>query len=57
MYTSKKITGFADQHHKLKKAIAHQKLITIKLDLDHSDVVGGSGVGDEHTLLLTRSQS
>ena len=48
MYTSTKVTVFNDQHDKLKNAIAHQKPISIKLDLDHS--------GGEHTLLLTRSQ-
>ena len=50
MYTSPKVTGFDDQHDKLKNAIAHQKPISIKLDLDHS------GGGREHTLLLTRGQ-
>ena len=49
MYTSTKVTVFDDQHDKLKNAIAHQKPISIKLNLDHS---GGS----EHTLLLTHSQ-
>ena len=46
MYTSTKVTVFDDQHDKLKNAIANQKPISIKLDLDHS--------GGEHTLLLTR---
>ena len=50
MYTSTKVTVFDDQHDKLMIAIAPQKPISIKLDLDH---VGGGG---EHTLLLTRSQ-
>ena len=50
MYTSMKVTIFDDQHDKMKNAIAHQKPISIKLDLDHS---GGDG---EHTLRLTRSQ-
>ena len=48
MYTSTKVTVFDDQHDNLKNAIAHQKHISIKLDLDHS--------GGEHTLLLTRGQ-
>ena len=48
MYTSTKVTVFDDQHDKLKNAIAHQKHISIKLDVDHS--------GGEHTLLLTRIQ-
>ena len=46
MYTSTKLTVFDVQHDKLKNAIAHQKPITIKLDLDHSRG------GGEHTLLL-----
>ena len=50
MYTSAKVTVFDDQHDKLKNAIAHQKSISIKLNLDHS------GGGGEHTLLLTRGQ-
>ena len=36
MYTSTKVTVFDDQHDKLKNAIAHQKPISLKLDLDHS---------------------
>ena len=48
MYTSAKVTVFDDQHDKLKKAIAHQKSISIKLNLDHS--------GGEHMLLLTGGQ-
>ena len=50
MYTSTKVTVFEDQHDKLKNTFAHQKPISIKLHLDHSDG------GGEHTLLLTRSQ-
>ena len=54
MYTSTKVTVFNEQHDKLKNAIAHQKPISIKLNLNH----GGGGVGGgEHTLLLTRGQS
>ena len=49
MYTSTKVTVFDDQHDKLKNAIDHQKPISIKVDLDHSD-------GGEHTLLLTCGQ-
>ena len=49
MYTSTKVTVCDDQYDKLKNAIAHQKPISIKLNLGHS------GVG-EHTLLLTRGQ-
>ena len=52
MDTSTKVTVFDDQHDKLKNAIAHQKHISIKLDLDHN----GGGGGGEHTLLLTRSK-
>ena len=52
MYTSTKVTVFDDQHDKLENAIAHQKPISIKLDLDHS----GGGAGGEHTLHLTRGQ-
>ena len=48
MYTSTKLTVFDDQHDKLKNAIAHQKHISIKFDLDHS-------VG-EYTLFMTRGQ-
>ena len=55
MYTSTNVTVFDDQHDKLKKAIAHQKPISIKLDLDHSGD-GGGGAGGEHALLLTRGQ-
>ena len=44
MYTSTKVTVFDDQHDKLKNAIAHQKPISIKLDLEHSS-------GGEYTLL------
>ena len=46
MYASTKVTVFDDQHDKLKNAIAHQKPISIKVDLDH-------GGGGDHTLLLT----
>ena len=49
MYTSAKVTVFNDQYEKLENAIAHQKSISIKLNLDHSG-------GGEHTLLLTRGQ-
>ena len=45
MYTSTKVTVFDGHHDKLKNAIAHQKPISIKLDLDHS------GGGAEHMLL------
>ena len=43
------VTVCDDQYDKLKNAIAHQKHISIKLNLDQSG-------GGEHTLLLTRGQ-
>ena len=49
MYTSTKVTVCDDQYDKSKNTIAQQKLIPIKLNLDHSG-------GGEHTLLLTRGQ-
>ena len=52
MYTLIAVNVFDDQPDKLKNAIAHQKPIFIRLNLDHS---GGGGCG-EHTLLLTRGQ-
>ena len=51
MYTPIAVNVFDAQPDKLKNAIAHQKLISIKLNLDHS-----GGGGGEHTLLLTRGQ-
>ena len=50
MYTTTKVTVFDAQHDKLKNAIAHQKPISIKLNLDHC------GGGGEHTLILSHGQ-
>ena len=44
-----KVTVFNDQYDKLKNTIAHQKSISIKLNLEHR-------CGGEHTSLLTRGQ-
>ena len=49
MYTPRKLPVCDDQYDKLMNEIAHQKPISIKLNLDH-------GGGGEHTLLLTGGQ-
>ena len=49
MYTPVKVTVFADQHDKLKNAISQHKAASIRLNLEDN-------IGDQHTLLLTRSQ-
>ena len=50
MYTPAAVNIFNSQHDKLKNAIDHQKVTSVQLNLDHSDV------GGEHTLLVTRGQ-
>ena len=48
MYTPVKVNVFTDQHDKLKNAVTHHKVVSIKLNIQH--------VGGGHTLLLTRGQ-
>lgn len=50
MYTAIKVNVFADQHDKLKNAVAQKKAVTFKLNIRDND---GQ---HEHTLLLTRGQ-
>ena len=52
MYTSVKVTVFADQYEKLKNAIAHHRSTTIKLNLDR----GEQSNDKQHTMLLTHNQ-
>ena len=49
MYTPIKLNVFTEQHDKLKNAVTHQKVASIKLNL-------GDNSGDGDTLLLTRGQ-
>ena len=54
MYTPIKLNVFTnDQHDKLKNAIAHQKAVSIKLNLEDNSSADGGG---KHVLLLTRGQ-
>lgn len=53
MYTPVKVNVFTDQHDKLKSAIAQQKAVSIKLNIQD---VGGQQQQQQHTLLLTRGQ-
>ena len=50
MYTPTKLNVIANQEDKLKNAVAHQKAVSIKLNLD------SGGGGGKHTFLLTRGQ-
>lgn len=49
MYTSMKVNVFTDQYDKLKNAIAHQKSVSVKLNIQDDG-------GQHHTLLFTGSQ-
>ena len=49
MYTPTKVHVFTNQHDKLKNAIASQKAVSVKLNLEDSSDAS-------HTLLLTHGQ-